>query len=514
MQYIYNRILKSSTNEKVFYPHPPPAAAVTFVIALSVFVNTFSNAQMQAALNASNFNGYHIACFGQQNGTLSVSATGGTPPYRFEWSNGDSVATLNNLAAGYYFVRVTDSSSQTVEAFITLTQPEPLQAEKPEPFIYGNDYNISSFGACNGMAPVVVAGGVQPYNCTWYPGNQTGLAPTNLCAGENYFTILDANGCKISNSIVLKQPERDDWTMFGNTSSNPADNFIGTNDSIDLVFKTNGKERLRIAANGTTNFKNNINLEQSLLFKNNAKIAFRPATTGIPDILSFGTDPDVNLLSVNPNCNPSLNTPLINQFKGTIQLYDVITNNSNPFGTLSILEMGFDGFNSIIEAQGNNTAPNSNRLLINYYCGKDVFVGKANSGDLTANNNLLVNGKMGIGISQQDLNVISNYKLIVEGAVGVREMRIVNPAQSWPDYVFADDYKLKSLSDVEQFVESNKHLPGFASAATVASEGQDIGALQVQQQQTIEEMYLHIIALEKRISKLEQENKKLKSQKP
>ena len=98
---------------------------------------------------------------------------------------------------------------------------------------------------------------------------------------------------------------------------------------------------------------------------------------------------------------------------------------------------------------------------------------------------------MGIGIRQQDLNVISNYKLIVEGAVGVREMRIVNPAQSWPDYVFADDYKLKSLSDVEQFVESNKHLPGFASAATVASEGQDIGALQVQQQQILPHLNLH-----------------------
>ncbi|HNC34842.1 MAG TPA: SprB repeat-containing protein, partial [Bacteroidia bacterium] len=114
---------------------------------------------MQATLNASNFNGYNIACFGQQNGTLSVSVTGGTPPYRYEWSNGDSVATLNNLAAGYYFVRVSDSSSQVVETFITITQPEPLQAEKPEPFVYGNDYNISSFGACNGMAPVVVTGG-------------------------------------------------------------------------------------------------------------------------------------------------------------------------------------------------------------------------------------------------------------------------------------------------------------------------------------------------------------------
>ncbi|HNB12822.1 MAG TPA: SprB repeat-containing protein, partial [Bacteroidia bacterium] len=75
---------------------------------------------MQATLNASNFNGYNIACFGQQNGTLSVSVTGGTPPYRYEWSNGDSVATLNNLAAGYYFVRVSDSSNQVVETFITI----------------------------------------------------------------------------------------------------------------------------------------------------------------------------------------------------------------------------------------------------------------------------------------------------------------------------------------------------------------------------------------------------------
>ncbi|HNC33809.1 MAG TPA: hypothetical protein PLZ26_06800 [Bacteroidia bacterium] len=469
---------------------------------------------MQATLNASNFNGYNISCYGMQDGTLTVNASSGTAPYSYTWSNGDTLATVDSLAAGYYSVRVRDAAGGDTTLQITLTQPEQLAITEMTPYYYANDYNVSTYGACNGSVTTQISGGVLPLTYHWEPGQQNILAPSNLCGRENTLTVTDLNGCKASSSINLKEPQRDDWTMSGNWGSNPTDNFIGTNDSIDLVFKTNGNERLRIAANGTTNFKNNINLEQSLLFKNNAKIAFRPATTGIPDILSFGADPDVNLLSVNPNCNPTLNTPLINQFKGTIQLYDFITNNNNPFSTLSILEMGFDGFNSIIEAQGNNSASNSNRLLINYYCGKDVFVGKANSGDLTANNNLLVNGKMGIGISQQDLNVISNYKLIVEGAVGVREMRIVNPAQSWPDYVFADNYKLKSLSDVEQFVESNKHLPGFAPAAIVASEGQNIGQLQVLQQQTIEEMYLHIIALEKRISKLEQENKKLKSQRP
>ncbi|HMW10609.1 MAG TPA: hypothetical protein PJ987_09180 [Bacteroidia bacterium] len=465
---------------------------------------------MQATLNASNFNGYNIACFGQQNGTLSVSVTGGTPPYRYEWSNGDSVATLNNLAAGYYFVRVSDSSSQVVETFITITQPEPLQAEKPEPFIYGNDYNISSFGACNGMAPVVVTGGVQPYTCTWYPGNQTGLAPTNLCAGENYFTILDANGCKVSNSIVLKQPERDDWTMNGNTGSNPVNNFIGTADSNDFVFRTNNVERMRIKGSGDLNIIKSLNIENYLTFKNSSFIGFEPATANSKAIMSFGAPPNTTM-SISTCKNPSLNTPPNYQFNGTIQLYGFA-----PSGGFSnIMEVGFDGINAVIDATGTSLDPDANRLLLNYYCGHDVFVGNSNNGDLTANRNMLVNGKIGIGISQQDLNAIPlGYRLIVEGTIGAREMRIVNPSLTWPDYVFADDYKLKSLSDIEQFVESNNRLPGFASAATVASEGQDIGALQVQQQQTIEEMYLHIIALEKRISKLEQENKKLKSQKP
>ena len=247
-----------------------------------------------------------------------------------------------------------------------------------------------------------------------------------------------------------------------------------------------------------------------MTFKNSSYIGFEPATANSKAIMSFGAPPNTTM-SINSCKNPSLNTPPNYQFNGTIQLYGFA-----PSGGFSnIMEVGFDGINAVIDATGTSLDPDANRLLLNYYCGHDVFVGNSNGGDLTANRNMLVNGNMGIGISQQDLNAIPlGYRLIVEGTIGAREMRIVNPAQPWPDYVFADDYKLKSLSDVEQFVESNKHLPGFAPAATVASEGQNIGQLQVLQQQTIEEMYLHIIALEKRISKLEQENKKLKTKRP
>ena len=400
---------------------------------------------MQATLNASNFNGYNIACFGQQNGTLSVSVTGGTPPYRYEWSNGDSVATLNNLAAGYYFVRVTDSSSQVVEAFITLTQPEPLQAEKPEPFIYGNDYNISSFGACNGMAPVVVAGGVQPHSCTWYPGNQTGLAPTNLCAGENYFTILDANGCKISNSIVLKQPERDDWTMYGNNGSNPADNFIGTADSNDFVFRTNNVERMRISSNGTVNIRTFSDSSFNLL----------------------GTDLEGNIVKV----APPISNPVIPYFP----VWFTTGNNSN--------NTDFIG-------------PLNNQDFI-------IKTGNQNWGTLAERVRVTNTGKVSIGVPAN--NLPGTYKLYVADGILTEKIKVALKTNivDWADYVFDSDYKLMSLFELKKYIQKNKHLPDVPSAEQLIKEGGiDLGKTQAILLKKIEEQALYILMLNEEIEAL------------
>lgn len=449
-----------------------------------------------------------------QNGSISLSVTGGTAPYTFTWSNQATTASITNLAAGYYSVRITDSSTNDTTLQFTLTQPEPLALGELVAYEYANGFHVSMFGACNGSASAATTGGILPYTYFWKPGNQTIAAPNNLCAGENILTVTDMNGCEVRNAINLKEPQRDDWTMTGNAYSNSSYNFIGTTDSTDLVFKTNNNERLRIYNNGITNIKGDLNLEQSLLFKNNKKIGYRTSSTGIPDIISYGADPDISVFSINSCSNPSINAPTINQFNGTIQLIGTYQVPGIPISNYSILEMGFDGYNSIIESTGYSpSVPDGNRLLLNYYCGRDVFVGNANSGDLTANRNMLVNGKLGIGISQQDLDQIQGYQLIVEGKAGAREVRIVNPNQAWPDYVFDKKYKLNTLSETEKFIQLNKRLPGFPQAAQVEKEGQNLGQLQVLQQQKLEELYLHIIALEKRINTLEKENKKLKSTK-
>jgi hypothetical protein len=73
----------------------------------------------------------------------------------------------------------------------------------------------------------------------------------------------------------------------------------------------------------------------------------------------------------------------------------------------------------------------------------------------------------------------------------------------WPDYVFEDSYNLLELSEVEQFINKNKHLPGIPSASEVEANGIDIGDMQSKLLLKIEELTLYIIKLEKRILEIE-----------
>lgn len=89
-----------------------------------------------------------------------------------------------------------------------------------------------------------------PYTYSWNTGQSTqNLA--NLMAGTYAVQVTDANGCtKADVKIDLTQPDRDDWTMVGNSGTDPSQQFIGTTDSSDFVFRTAGVERMRLKENG------------------------------------------------------------------------------------------------------------------------------------------------------------------------------------------------------------------------------------------------------------------------
>jgi hypothetical protein len=71
-----------------------------------------------------------------------------------------------------------------------------------------------------------------------------------LGSKEHNLDVTDANGCTVNSRANLRQPERDDWQMTGNANTTPGNQFMGTTDNKDFVFKTNNIERMRITDNG------------------------------------------------------------------------------------------------------------------------------------------------------------------------------------------------------------------------------------------------------------------------
>ncbi|MEO0556475.1 MAG: hypothetical protein AAF149_25055, partial [Bacteroidota bacterium] len=116
------------------------------------------------------------------------------------------------------------------------------------------------------------------------------------------------------------------------------------------------------------------------------------------------------------------------------------------------------------------------------------------------------NGNVLIGKTSQSN---TSYKLDVAGKVRANEI-VVNT--NGADYVFGEDYKLKSLDEVETFINENNHLPGIPSAAEMQGQGMSVGELNTKLLEKIEELTLYLIKHEEMILGLKNENKLLKSQ--
>jgi len=148
----------------------------------------------------------NLACFGDLNGTASVTVSGGSAPYTYEWSNGADTQNISNLGAGAYTVTVFDLRGCSVVANVTLTQPSPLSAILSSPTFNGG-FNISCFGGSNGSINSAGQGGVSPYSFQWSgPQSPSGSNPTGLVSGTYNLALTDNNGCAYSSEITLTQP--------------------------------------------------------------------------------------------------------------------------------------------------------------------------------------------------------------------------------------------------------------------------------------------------------------------
>lgn len=157
-------------------------------------------------------------CFGSNDGSATVTPSGGTAPYTYLWSpSGGNAAVANNLAAGNYTVTVTDSNGCKTTATATINQPTAL--------VTSVSSQNTSCGNKDGSALVQVTGGTGPYQFTWNPGNLTGASVSNLDSGQSVVTVTDMNGCikndtaYIASSTAVKlQLSHKDVDCFGNAT--------------------------------------------------------------------------------------------------------------------------------------------------------------------------------------------------------------------------------------------------------------------------------------------------------
>ena len=154
---------------------------------------------------------------------------------------------------------------------------------------------------------------------------------------------------------------------------------------------------------------------------------------------------------------------------------------ANDYARLSFQNTNTTSYFTI--AGSPNTTTATSRLNFYYSAWGDIMT-------------ILGNGKVGIGTTNPQ------YQLSVNGTI---QAKLVRVETGWADYVFNNDYKLRSLDELEQYINTHKHLPGVASAAEVEKDGMEVGAMNKAMMEKIEELTLYVIQLSK-------ENKQLKNE--
>ena len=139
------------------------------------------------------------SCYTNADGTATALATGGTPPYRYEWSNSDVGTLMDSVPGGSYFILVRDSLGCESTKTVVITSPIQMQANITVVPVKCNN-------EANGKITVVPSGGTAPYQYVWSNGPTTLNNIQNISSGTYWVTTKDNNNCVRTDTINIVNP--------------------------------------------------------------------------------------------------------------------------------------------------------------------------------------------------------------------------------------------------------------------------------------------------------------------
>ena len=247
--------------------------------------------------------------------------------------------------------------------------------------------------------------------------------------------------------------------------------------------------------------------------------------------MGIGTTAPTSILSIN-SVNPILQLKNSGVDKGFVQLVNddikIGTNAANTNGRFIVRTAGtdrifVDEFGNIKFAGGLQIEDASPGVMLSGTTGNCFVSFNDNTKHFTIQKTNLGGGNLILradgGLSSTSLNITTDghmnfgsglrpvgYRFSVQGKIIATDFTAL-PVDSWPDYVFAADYKLNSLSYVKDFIAQNKHLPNIPSAAEIEKNGIQLGDMTKRLMEKVEELTLYVIQLQEQVDELKKKQK-------
>jgi len=156
-----------------------------------------------------------VKCKGAFTGSTTVSGSGGTPTYTYNWSPSVGTnETATNLSAGSYNVTITDANSCTKLQTVNITEPAIGLGST-----ITSQVNVNCAGGTTGSATVDGVGGTPTFTYDWSPNVETSATATGLSAGSYNVTLTDANGCTKVQVVDITEKSPIDFTASASSGN-------------------------------------------------------------------------------------------------------------------------------------------------------------------------------------------------------------------------------------------------------------------------------------------------------